>query len=327
MKIKHVLLTLALQTSLLTYAQLKIKDGGRIGIGTNDVSWYKTNISASYGVMALNLRNTTAQYGYISRAQVSNPFTKSWVVTHNGKDNFFVYGEGRMYYKNGWQWSDETLKENIYQIEDAVAIIQRLRGVYFTYRTENISDSAIGGTEIIPDEKQYMGLIAQEIEEAVPQVVTENDRGIKAVAYENLVALLIEGIKEQQQQIQGLRIRVSACCSSGIYYRDEQEGDSTQFYGKTGIETIGQSSNKIFQNNPNPFNQNTTIGYEIVNAFNKAALYVYNFQGEQLKSFQILSAGKGNIIIKASDFKPGIYFYDLIIDNKAVGTKKMILTE
>jgi hypothetical protein len=331
MKLKHVLLlTLALQTSLLTFAQLKIKDGGRIGIGTNDVSWFKTNISAPYGVMALNLRNTTPQYGYISRAQVSNAYTKSWVVTHNGRDNFFVYGEGKMYYKNGWQWSDETLKENIYQIEDAIDKIKELRGVYYTYKTDGLSDSAIGGTEIIPDEKQYMGLIAQEVEEIVPEVVTEDDNGIKAVAYENLVALLIEGMKEQQAKIEEMQTIVFACCGMSFGSRNNTDtaNSSTQQnqqYNKAGITE--QNTNKLHQNNPNPFNQNTTIEYEIANSFNKAVLYVYNYQGEQLKFYPILSAGKGSISVKASDFKPGIYFYDLIIDNKAVGTKKMILTE
>ena len=53
-----------------------------------------------------------------------------------------------------------------------------------------------------------VGVIAQEIEEVLPQIVTTRETGYKAVKYEKLVALLIEGIKEQQLQIHSLQLEV-----------------------------------------------------------------------------------------------------------------------
>ena len=53
-----------------------------------------------------------------------------------------------------------------------------------------------------------MGVIAQEIEEVLPQIVTTRENGYKAVKYEKLVALLIEGIKAQQNQIDSLTIEI-----------------------------------------------------------------------------------------------------------------------
>ena len=50
-----------------------------------------------------------------------------------------------------------------------------------------------------------IGIIAQEIEEVLPEVVTTRDTGFKAVKYEKIVALLIEAIKEQQVQIDQLK--------------------------------------------------------------------------------------------------------------------------
>ena len=50
-----------------------------------------------------------------------------------------------------------------------------------------------------------VGVIAQEIEEVLPEVVTTRDNGYKAVKYEKIVPLLIEAIKEQQEQIDELR--------------------------------------------------------------------------------------------------------------------------
>jgi len=53
-----------------------------------------------------------------------------------------------------------------------------------------------------------VGVIAQEVEEVLPQLVQDRDNGYKAVKYDKLVALLIEGIKEQQQHIDNLTIQV-----------------------------------------------------------------------------------------------------------------------
>jgi hypothetical protein len=86
--------------------------------------------------------------------------------------------------------SDESLKENVETIDSALAKVINLRGVNFNWK-----ENAQPGT----------GLIAQEVEEIIPQVITENDDGIKHVQYGNLVGLLIEAIKEQQNQIEELK--------------------------------------------------------------------------------------------------------------------------
>ena len=53
-----------------------------------------------------------------------------------------------------------------------------------------------------------VGVIAQEIEEVLPEVVTTRDSGYKAVKYEKIVPLLIEAIKEQQVQIDELKTKL-----------------------------------------------------------------------------------------------------------------------
>ena len=53
-----------------------------------------------------------------------------------------------------------------------------------------------------------MGVIAQEIEEILPELVQTRESGYKAVKYDKLVALLIEGMKEQQVQIDNLKSEV-----------------------------------------------------------------------------------------------------------------------
>ena len=56
---------------------------------------------------------------------------------------------------------------------------------------------------------QDIGVIAQEIETILPELVTTRDNGYKAVKYEKIVALLIEAIKEQQGEIEELRRKIN----------------------------------------------------------------------------------------------------------------------
>jgi hypothetical protein len=94
-------------------------------------------------------------------------------------------------------YSDIRLKENIEVITNALNKIKQIRGVTFT---RNDQDDKI---------KRYAGVIAQEVEVVLPEVVSEDNEGIKNVAYGNMVSLLIEAIKEQQKQIEEQNKRIA----------------------------------------------------------------------------------------------------------------------
>lgn len=94
-------------------------------------------------------------------------------------------------------YSDIRVKENVEQLDGALAAVLQLRGVTYT---------KIGSQE----EGRQLGLIAQEVERVVPEVVKTHQDGIKSLAYANLVALLIEAVKEQQQQIAALTTQLEA---------------------------------------------------------------------------------------------------------------------
>ena len=94
--------------------------------------------------------------------------------------------------------SDARLKENIVAVENALEKIQAIDGVYF-----NMIDT--------PDRKD-IGLIAQEVERVVPEVVhtTDDEVQTKAVEYQYLVGLLVEAMKEQQKQIEALENKINS---------------------------------------------------------------------------------------------------------------------
>ena len=110
----------------------------------------------------------------------------SLVVSSSGYVTMsFGYGNG----------SDERIKSNIKTIENALDKTLLLRGVEFNLNIE--------------PERKRIGLVAQETELIIPEVVrTDEDTGLKSVEYQNLVGLLIEAIKEQQKQINELKSRI-----------------------------------------------------------------------------------------------------------------------
>ena len=104
--------------------------------------------------------------------------------------------------------SDRNLKENIEVIADPLGKITAMRGVMFDWTDEHIEKR--GGEDGFFVRKHDVGVIAQEVEAVLPEVVRERDDGTKAVDYQKIVALLIEGMKEQQEQIKTLTEQVNS---------------------------------------------------------------------------------------------------------------------
>ena len=88
--------------------------------------------------------------------------------------------------------SDERYKDNILTIENAITTVRQLRGVTYTWKETGAKN---------------IGVIAQEVEKVLPEVVLIAN-GNKTVLYSNMVGLLIEAIKEQQDQIDSLQRQV-----------------------------------------------------------------------------------------------------------------------
>jgi hypothetical protein len=87
--------------------------------------------------------------------------------------------------------SDITVKTDIHIIENGLDIVKSLEGVSFKWKNNG--------------DKSY-GVIAQQVEKIIPDVVTEID-GTKSVNYSALIGFLIEAIKDQQKEIDDLKKR------------------------------------------------------------------------------------------------------------------------
>jgi hypothetical protein len=147
----------------------------------------------------------------------------SWPMTLNLTNNDVTWGGNISAIYNVTAYaSDKRLKENIKEIPNAIEKIKKIRGVTFDW---NDLAEEVGFT---PENKYNdIGVIAQEIEEVLPQVITlapfdrwtpepekeyseeelsrlgksKSGEDYKTVQYDRIVPLLIQGIKEQQNQI------------------------------------------------------------------------------------------------------------------------------
>ncbi len=102
--------------------------------------------------------------------------------------------------------SDINLKENIRLIESPVTLINQIRGVYFDWKDSYIETR--GGEDGYFVRKADIGVIAQEVEKILPEIVATRPDGFKAVKYDKMVPLLIEAIKALSLEIEELKKKI-----------------------------------------------------------------------------------------------------------------------
>ena len=95
--------------------------------------------------------------------------------------------------------SDERLKENVLTIPNSLDILKQINGYYFDW---------IPMEGVHENEGHDIGVIAQEVEKVLPEVVTTRDNCYKAVKYEKLVALLIQTNKELLERVEALEAKI-----------------------------------------------------------------------------------------------------------------------
>ena len=249
---------------------------------------------------------------------------------------FYVFGNGEVYTNNLLITSDISTKREIKTIESSLDKVMQLRGVTFESEFDHLelSDFVAENEQTNMTQKlvtqmnsersrKHMGVVAQEVEEVVPEVVRTTLNGTKAVAYTELVGLLIEAIKEQQSQIEELKAQVFSQESTNPVrnLRSVSDKDALSISSDVAVK------NMLYQNVPNPFTSDTKIRYTLSEDVVNANLYIYNMQGTQIKNISGLSGGAGVITINGRELKAGMYIYTLIADGKEVDTKRMILTD
>jgi hypothetical protein len=121
--------------------------------------------------------------------------TSLYIRSHSSSGvpaNLYVQGDIIAY-----SLSDKSLKDNIVKLDNCLSNVLAINPVRFTW---NKNQSTYSGEDI--------GLIAQEVQEIIPEIVQERENGTLAIRYEKLVPALVGAIQEQQSKIEFLEKQI-----------------------------------------------------------------------------------------------------------------------
>ena len=168
---------------------------GNIALATQTTGDYVASLVAGTGVTLSNNsgENATPTIA-IGQSVATNATPTFGNLTING--TITATGDITAYYT-----SDKRHKNNIQTISNAVLKVKQLNGVTWEW-----NDDVNEVTKSTPK----TGLIAQEVQQVLPQVVTERNDGFLALDYSKMVGLLVEAIKEQQIQIDQLKAQIGS---------------------------------------------------------------------------------------------------------------------
>jgi hypothetical protein len=192
--------------------KMTIATNGKVGIGFTGPN-YSLSVSGSMcaGYVLIgdntNSNNSTIEAINSPGGTVYGPlhiqfYSGSYLSVCNGGGNLLVGGttnNGEKLYVMGsiratgsiTANSDISLKKNLLKIENALKKVEQINGYTYEFKED--------------DSKRHAGVIAQEIQTVLPEIVNKGNDGILGVEYGNISALLIEAIKEQQTQINELK--------------------------------------------------------------------------------------------------------------------------
>ena len=323
-------------------AQIQINSSGQVGVATTPSSSYNLKVGGSSYFSGSSYFDANSSFYYpvvISGPPATSPFlvvsgstgsapnvlisgttTGSYIFTINGS----ALASGGV-----WQSSDSKLKKNISPLDGKLMLskIMNIDGKKYEFKNKDELKevySKLSGDTLskmipqLPKGEQY-GFIAQELEKDFPELVeTDSITKLKAINYEGMIPVLLQVVKEQQIQLAQLQQQISQIAgTSGLKSANLA----------TGVNNPGGPQAKLDQNVPNPFNRETKIGCSVPESSNSAVLYIYNMNGTQLQQYAINSKGKQTVTISGNSLEPGMYLYSLLVDDKEVDTKRMILTK
>ena len=232
--------------------------------------------------------------------------------------------------------SDARLKTDVRKLTGSLARLQQLEGI--TYRLLEKTPAKEGGdlTEssgIPVTDREQCGFLAQELEKVFPNLVETDTAGYKSIDYIGLIPEIVEALKEQQALINAQSLKIAELQSAqgeAILMPETvtQSRMAVQNDAKLAVEETAAVNAFLYQNAPNPFNTVTTIRYFLPFEAANASLYIFDMQGKLIESYPLGQAGEGSVEISASGLlQPGMYLYSLLVNNREVDTKRMVITE
>ena len=245
-------------------------------------------------------------------------------VTIPGTYAGYFYGDtkvtGTLYAGNVVNTSDIRLKENIESVsskEGDASFLDKIMSVdVLEYNLKDRTSELFSDSEIKDEKvakfiskekaKRHFGVSAQELQTLFPNLVEEGQDGYLAVNYIELVPVLIRSIQELKQEL------------------DEAKGSTARTRSTTDISDAISNQNKLYQNTPNPFKEQTVIRFSLADDVKDAAICIFDMTGKTIKKLPI-SLGQESVSVGGYELGEGMFLYSLIVNGQEIETKKMVI--
>ena len=187
-----------------------------------DITEGDGNVCIGEGAGATTTSLTTGDsniyIGYKTRGSAADNSSEVVIGTENstgkGGSTAFINGGGGTIFNGGnttaWdQTSDRRIKKNIVDNNTGLEAINKIQVRNFEYRTlEEITDFDNPEAAVVDKQGTQLGAIAQEIEEILPDLITETSQGVKTLNADNLTWYLVNAVKELSAEIKALKQKI-----------------------------------------------------------------------------------------------------------------------
>ena len=175
------------------YAQWFSTRNDTSGVPNLTMSGNQINCGVQFAEIAFNYNRSDGQVGGFTDTTIFDGKRAEVARFLGSSKNLLVKGD-----IIAFTTSDKNLKDDIKNIESPLDKISKINGVTFNW---SANQDTYSGSDV--------GVIAQEIEEIIPEAVTTRDNGYKAVKYEKIIPLLIESIKELKERNEILEAKLN----------------------------------------------------------------------------------------------------------------------
>ncbi|MEO8147552.1 MAG: tail fiber domain-containing protein [Bacteroidia bacterium] len=252
-------------------------------------------------------------------------------------------------------YSDGRVKDNVKANVPGLLFISQLRPVTYNLNIHRLNEIVYKGVGEMPDcYAKYLGekitqsgFIAQEVEQAANDVgydfngisIPKTKDGLYGLKYSEFVVPLVKAVQEldsmntmKDEKINKLENEIAEMKTMMQAFEQSLTECCNNFQSSNGNVhlAIGNQPTdvaKLEQNQPNPFNENTVIRFYIPSSAKSALIKIADANSKEIKSISIDERGASQISISSNTLAAGVYTYQLIVDGKAVDTKKMTLTK
>lgn len=207
----------------LIYSAMTVKQG-KVGIGATSTPEFTLHVESAGTGDGIRVDNHSGDQMFRVR-QNSDNSCEIQVSDNTGGVKAMIRGNGDSYFNGGdvgigttspnytldvrgtignnttLYHSDRRWKQDIQNLKGSLDRVINLQGVQYKWKRDDYPEMNF------PDGNQ-IGLIAQDVEKVIPEVVSESEDGYKSIDYARLVSVLIESIKEQQEQIETLSKKI-----------------------------------------------------------------------------------------------------------------------